>query len=161
MRLTYHPVRASVVCFSFLLPSFQSQMQIGERVAIVAFFYSTTLICLSLYQLLWVPGITSFPSSILGYKLNLINDLFCLPCLPLAMFRKWPNENVSLVRADRMAGCFGARQTGLFWVLKGFWGLDKWYWIHTIQSSKTGRTGIKKCLRMSGDVRFEKAVISS
>lgn len=76
-------------------------------------FFLPSLLRLFLCQLLQVLAITpppspppspsNPPSFPLGYKLNLINDLLCLACLPLAMFSKWSNGNVSSVCASRIA----------------------------------------------------------
>lgn len=65
--------------------------------------------------------LTPFP---LGYKLNLINDLFCLACLPLAMFSKQSNGNASLASACKVTGglcCVLAWLVGLYlrYVLRG------------------------------------------
>lgn len=94
----------------------------GERVVIIAFFY---FIPLHFFASLFLstswgsrhhPPLSPPPAFPLGYKLNLINDLFCLACLALAMFSKWPNGNVSLVSACWQSGrlCWGqANRAGL------------------------------------------------
>lgn len=72
---------------------------------------------------------SSPPSLPLGYELNLTNDLFCLACLPLAMFSKWSKGNVSSVCAGRMTGMLGAGKQDLVSVYGVFFGgeaVDGW-----------------------------------
>lgn len=84
--------------FSFNLPSFTSS-------------------CQHIYP---PPLSPSSASSVpLGYELNLIDDLFCLACLPLAMFVKRCNVNASCLRETWRAMLW----LGKHWFVRGvFWG---------------------------------------
>lgn len=96
----------------FYCPAPKNQMHMRVRVAIIASFFSSSPLSILhpfLLTSLWhqspapsSPHLTSPPppSIPLGNKFSLTNDLFCLTCLPLAMFSKWSDGNVSLVSAS-------------------------------------------------------------